>query len=534
MIAEETLIEAALGAGLIDPDLLPSLRLRARRERVRLLDMVMQSCRLPITALYHALARARQIPFLSDQQIHPDLLLLGRLPANLVRSRLFLPSRPPQGGLVLVLSDPDDEAAREALRRVSEEHFTEAFADPDTLRILLLRGLRRGNEPGAEPAANPVALMEELFQEAWLRRASDIHLEPRREDMQVRLRVDGRLQRFRRPLTTAEGIGLLNRIKALAQLDIAEHRAPQDGSFSFRLGGQASGEFDVRVATVSTRWGERVTMRLLGQQTGEFRLEDLQMPPALLAGFRGMLARPHGLVLITGPTGSGKTTTLYAALRALDHETSNILTVEDPVEQVIDGLTQVEVGAKVSFAQALRSFLRHDPDIILVGEIRDGETADIALKAGLTGHLVLATLHTNDAAAALTRLVDIGCDRHLVAATVVGVVAQRLVRRLCPHCRRRRPATAAEADRLRRPAEGLELHEAVGCPHCLGSGYAGRIGLYGAVSLDAALARQIAGGADEHAIRAASGAMPLAEDARRKVLEGITSLDEVAALAIDP
>ncbi len=535
MIADETLIEAGLDAGLIDPEALPSMRLRARRERVKALDMVMQSCRLPVTALYHALARARRLPFFTAAQlIRPDTALLARLPAALVRTRLFLPMRMDDNTLALVLSDPDDSAPVDALRRVTDEAFSIGFADPDSLRVLIDRFFQRSGQTGPLASPDPVALMEEVFREAWLHRASDIHIEPQREGVGLRLRIDGRLQRFRRPLTEAEGTGLLNRIKALAQLDIAEHRAPQDGGFNFRLDISGRPEFDVRVATVATRWGERATMRLLGQQTGELELDDLCMPPALLAEFRSVLTRPYGLVLITGPTGSGKTSTLYAALRALDRGALNILTVEDPVEQIIEGLTQVQVGPKVSFAQALRSFLRHDPDVILVGEIRDGETADIALKAGLTGHLVLATLHTNDAASALTRLADIGCDRHLVASTVICVLAQRLVRRLCVHCRRPRPMTPSEAQMFGLPSPAETVYAATGCPHCLGSGYAGRVALFGGVRLDAALARRIAAGADEHEIRAASAATSLVVDAGRKVLDGITSPEEVAALAVTP
>jgi type IV pilus assembly protein PilB len=475
------------------------------------------------------------MPFFTSAQLGRPDTILTRLPAALLRSRLFLPVRMDDGTLALALSDPDDTAPVDALRRATDETFRSGFADPDSLRVLIDRAFQRSGQtaPSAAPP-DPVALMEEVFREAWLHRASDIHVEPHRDGVGLRLRIDGRLQHFRRLLTEAEGTGLLNRIKALAQLDIAEHRAPQDGGFSFRPNISGRPEFDVRVATVATRWGERATMRLLGQQTGELRLDELHMPPEMLVEFRSVLTRPYGLVLITGPTGSGKTSTLYAALRALDRDGLNILTVEDPVEQIIEGLTQVQVGPKVSFAQALRSFLRHDPDVILVGEIRDGETADIALKAGLTGHLVLATLHTNDAASALTRLADIGCDRHLVASTVICVLAQRLVRRLCVHCRSPRPMTASEAELFGLASPAETVYEPAGCPHCLGSGYAGRVALFGSVRLDAALARRVAAGADEHEIRAASVTTSLVVDARRKVLDGTTSPEEVAALAVTP
>jgi len=351
--------------------------------------------------------------------------------------------------------------------------------------------------------------------------------------MRVRARVDGHLQEYPRPLSPQEGEAVLTRIKVLASLDIAEQRMPQDGGFSYQMQQWEVPEQDIRVATVPARWGERATLRLLGQGTTGLSLEDLGMPAGILAPFRAAIDRPNGILLVTGPTGSGKSTTLYAALRELDSDVRNVLTVEDPIEQVVPGITQVQVGTKVSFATALRSFLRHDPDVILVGEIRDLETAETALKAAMTGHLVLSTLHTNDAVGAITRLADIGAPRYLIGATLAGVMAQRLVRRLCPQCRKLTAAAPHERDALGGELpEPLVLGRPVGCPACLGTGFLGRVGLYEALWVDRPLGELIAAGARESEIRAAAGERysTLWQDGRTKVLAGLVALSEVERL----
>jgi type IV pilus assembly protein PilB len=368
----------------------------------------------------------------------------------------------------------------------------------------------------------------------YLRRASDIHFEPSAFGMRVRLRVDGHLQEYGRTLGGAESEALMTRLKVLSSLDIAEQRMAQDGGLSYQVAGWEIPPTDIRVATVPTKFGERATLRLLGQETGRLSLEKLGMPEGILSGFRQAIDRPHGMILVTGPTGSGKSTTLYAALRELDADDLNILTVEDPVEQIMDGITQVQVTNKVSFGQALRSFLRHDPDVILVGEIRDMETAETALKASMTGHLVLSTLHTNDAVGAVSRLVDIGAERYLIGSTLIGVLAQRLVRRLCPHCRQSRSSTEEERKQLGMEGKtDLQLFDPQGCPHCLGSGFLGRVGLFEALWLDPELSVSIAAGASEDEIRRqAKGLKTLWQDGCEKVLNGDTALTEVLHLSI--
>ena len=323
----------------------------------------------------------------------------------------------------------------------------------------------------------------------------------------------------------------------MAYLDIAERRAAQDGRFSHQF---VSGErrVDVRVATLPTKYGERITMRLLAVQTESLMLENLGFDPAHKHMIEAFLRRIQGLMIMTGPTGSGKTTTLYAAIRMLLEERRvNIITIEDPIEYEIDGVAQCEVDSadKVSFSKALRSILRHDPDVVMIGEIRDKETADIAIKAALTGHMVLGTLHTNSAAATVTRLTDMGVEPYLVAAALRLAVAQRLLRRLCTHCRIPRPLLELEAITINRPElAGYVIHDPAGCIYCGGKGYAGRIGLYEVLELREDWARAVAEGEGESELvlkMRASGIKSLLDDAIDKLLSGVTSVYEVVQIA---
>ena len=348
-----------------------------------------------------------------------------------------------------------------------------------------------------ETIGDSVQLVDRILRAGLFLKASDIHLDPGADGLRVRFRIDGQLEDVLR-LPAARAAEVTSRLKVLASLDIAERRAPQDGGFSWRLpGGAASaqGPLDVRMATLPVRHGERVTLRLLETGGRRLTLDELGMSAGDREVFERVLRRPHGLVLLTGPTGSGKTTTLYAAIRRLmEGEALNIVTVEDPVEYEIPGVAQAEVDSadKVNFAKALRAILRHDPDVVMIGEIRDAESLDAAVKAALTGHLVLSTLHANDAKTTVTRLVDMGLDPHLVPATVRLAVAQRLVRRLCPDCRR----------------EGVAGWEPVGCAACGGRGYAGRIGLFELYSPEMGVETS------------------MADDASAKVAAGLTSYAE--------
>ena len=379
-----------------------------------------------------------------------------------------------------------------------------------------------------------IAFVNNLIAQAIDERASDIHIEPGEFACELRYRVDGVLH-------TRSDFGLdrfpavASRIKLIAGLDIAERRLPQDGRITLRAAGA---EMDMRVSVVPAVHGESIVMRLLPKQRQDLRLEALGMEPDQLAQLRRWLDLPSGLVLVTGPTGSGKSTTLYAALAAVDDRTRKILTVEDPVEHRLPGIMQVQVQSEIgyTFARALRSFLRHDPDIIMVGEIRDRETAEIAIQSALTGHLVLATLHTNDALSAFTRLTDMGIEPYLVAAAVQAVMAQRLVRRLCPHCATpAAPPPGADAELARWPdAAPQRWLASVGCDHCQRTGYRGRLGIYELVDVDAGLRHAVAAMAAQGELERladAAGRRSLRHDGLLKARRGQTTLAEVSRVA---
>jgi general secretion pathway protein E len=343
--------------------------------------------------------------------------------------------------------------------------------------------------------------------------ASDIHIEPFEQTSVVRFRIDGALRDVVRPRKAIHA-SLISRIKIMSQLDIAEKRLPQDGRITLRVGGKP---VDVRVSTLPTGHGERAVLRLLDKEAGRLDLGHLGMSPGLLPQFDKMINQPHGIVLVTGPTGSGKTTTLYAALSRLNASTTNIMTVEDPIEYDLVGIGQTQVNARIdmTFGKALRAILRQDPDVIMIGEIRDLETAQIAVQASLTGHLVLATLHTNDAASAVTRLLDMGIEPFLLSSSLLGVMAQRLVRKLCAHCKKQ---------------EGNGQWHAVGCDRCGHTGYQGRVGVYELLETNEKIRAQIHNQVSEAEIRDAalrSGMKTMHDDGERWVREGITTEAEL-------
>ena len=379
----------------------------------------------------------------------------------------------------------------------------------------------------SEDDAPIIRMINVLLTQALRQGASDIHIEPYETRSVVRFRLDGTLQNVAEPHRALHA-AMVSRIKIMANLDIAEKRLPQDGRISLRLAGR---QVDVRVATLPTGFGERAVLRLLDKEGGRLELTSLGMDDATLAKMDQLIHQPHGIVLVTGPTGSGKTTTLYAALSRIDSRGLNIMTVEDPIEYELDGVSQTHVNAKIemTFARALRSILRHDPDVIMIGEIRDLETAQIAVQASLTGHLVLATLHTNDAVSATTRLVDMGVEPYLLSSSLLGVLAQRLVRKLCAQCRVRYQPSAADVAELGERYAGETLYAPGGCDACSGTGYTGRTGTYELLSVDEEAKRLIHEAASEHLLRAhvvGRGMRMLRQDALRWVLSGVTSLEE--------
>ncbi|MDB5811146.1 MAG: gspE [Betaproteobacteria bacterium] len=379
-----------------------------------------------------------------------------------------------------------------------------------------------------EDDAPVIRLINALFAQALRDGASDIHVEPFETRSVVRLRIDGTLRDLLEPARALHA-AIVSRIKIMAQLDIAEKRLPQDGRITLRIAGKP---IDVRVSTIPTGHGERVVLRLLDKQAGRLDLTRLGMDDVALARMDRLIREPHGIVLVTGPTGSGKTTTLYAALSRLDAAALNIMTVEDPIEYDLDGISQTQINTRIemSFARALRTILRQDPDVIMIGEIRDLETAQIAVQASLTGHLVFATLHTNDAVSAVTRLVDMGVEPFLLASSLIGVGAQRLVRKLCVECRQPFVPDPAQLRTLGFTSPVASAWQAHACSACNQSGYRGRTGIYELLTVDDELRKLIHDRASEQTLRAhvaKNGVRSLREDGLRWVAQGATSLEEV-------
>jgi general secretion pathway protein E/type IV pilus assembly protein PilB len=392
-------------------------------------------------------------------------------------------------------------------------------------------------DAGAEDEASIIRFVNQVLKDAIELRASDIHLEPFEHEFRIRYRIDGELQEIPLPAQLKQfQPAIVSRVKILSHLNIAEKRLPQDGRIKVRI---EDNEVDIRVSVIPMLHGEAVVMRLLRQNSTLRGLSQIGLGPRELACFRRVLDLPHGIVLVTGPTGSGKTSTLYTALNEINDEVRKIITIEDPVEYQLRGVNQIQVSEKagLTFARGLRSILRHDPDVVLIGEIRDRETAQIAVQASLTGHLVFSTLHTNDAPGAVTRLVDMGVEPYLVASSLEAVLGQRLVRVLCPECKV--PDTSAHAKAFRsRMGIGpdVQLFKGVGCRHCRQTGFFGRHAIFEWMDTDENIRRMILENASTDQIRAAAragGMRTLSEDGWRLVAEGITTVEEVLGVTTD-
>ncbi len=489
----------------------------------------------------------------------PTSEALALVPAALCKKHQVLPVQINGPKLILAMRDPGDVDGLDAVRNFSHLRIEPVLTDEDRLLEAIQAldagsggsteltrlvseamtefesdSLNRASGEVTEAEMRPVVgLVNKILTEAIRTRASDIHIEHRKEQIEVRFRVDGQLQRVH----TIPGklkAALVARVKIMALLDIVEHRLPQDGRLSVTIDGRT---IDLRVSVLPNYHGERIVMRVLDKNAVLRRLPDLGFSEANNALFEEMIAKPHGLVLVTGPTGSGKTTTLYAALNHLKEVSNNIMTCEDPVEYDIDGINQSQVNEKVglTFAAQLRAILRQDPDIVLIGEIRDRETAEIALRASMTGHLVLSTLHCNDAASAVPRLLDMGVDPSLLSTALIGVTAQRLLRVLCEHCRERQASTPEERA-LFGPAmshDHLLLWRSGGCPECGGMGYKGRLAVHEVFPVSPEVQRGIALGEPAETLRrkaARYGYVPMQSAACNAVLAGQTSLAEARRL----
>ena len=411
--------------------------------------------------------------------------------------------------------------AEQILKDIDEEESAKIYVEIEETTDLL-------EDTSEAPVIQFVNLM---LSKAAKNRASDIHIEPYQQDLKVRFRIDGLLYNTFSPPKRLHP-SVVSRIKVMSGLNIAEKRAPQDGRIEIKVGDR---NIDIRVSTLPTVYGERVVLRLLDKSSRMLELHELGIPEAHLLEIRKLINLSHGIILVTGPTGSGKTTTLYAALSEINTQDKNIITIEDPVEYQIDGIGQVPVNRKVglNFATGLRTIVRQDPDIILVGEIRDLETAEIAIQAALTGHLVFSTLHTNDAASAITRLIDMGIEPFLITSSVLAIVAQRLVRNICPFCKRPAEVSGEFMKDLRVSPEELQnatMFTGQGCDKCMHTGFYGRTGIYEIVKISESIKKTILSSPDANVIKEAAGSegmRTLREDGSDKVLKGITTPEEI-------
>jgi general secretion pathway protein E/type IV pilus assembly protein PilB len=508
-----------------------------------------------------ALASELGMRYVELAEISVDRDLLDRFPAREIFRHTLFPLSRRNGSVVVATSDPFDLEALDEVSSLSGFRLEPVLARHDDISRLikeqlgvggdtitelvalrtsedeveLLEGLGEADGELAEmaQAASVVRLVNELLIEALNQNASDVHLEPRDGGLSIRFRVDGmlRVQPLSQEINYFQA-AIISRLKIMAKLNIAEKRLPQDGRIKLRIHGR---EIDVRMSIIPMMHGEGIVLRILDKSRMVFELPNVGFSPEMHKSFRELIDLPHGIILVTGPTGSGKTTTLYCALNEIKDPSIKIITVEDPVEYQTPGISQIQVHSKIglTFAAGLRSILRHDPDVILIGEIRDGETANSAIQASLTGHVVFSTLHTNDAAGAFTRLVDMGVEPYLVASTVEGVLAQRLVRVLCPNCKvpYKPDADDMPADFPRPLPE--KIYRAVGCRQCRDTGYKGRKGIFELLRTDEGV-RQLCierGSAVQiQAYGLRNGLVTLRQDGWNKVLQGITTVDEVARI----
>ena len=494
------------------------------------------------------------------QDISIDEEILNLVPPNILKKHTMIPfeySRTGMNVLRVAMSDPMNMAAMDDINIITNLQVEPVVAIPRDVMLALDRyyGQAEVNSALEEYVKEKTSQMAEqediysddinnspivqlvktMIEQAVRQRASDIHIEPMEKQVRVRYRIDGALYEkatYNISLLPA----LVARIKIIGGMDISEKRKPQDGRITQVVDRR---EFDIRVSILPTVYGEKIVMRLTSKNALSREKSQLGLKPHDLQRFDHILKNPHGILLVTGPTGSGKSTTLYTALSELNKEDVNIITVEDPVEANIDGINQVQVNNKadLTFASALRSILRQDPDIIMIGEIRDQETASIAVQASITGHLVVSTLHTNSAASTITRLVDMGIEPYLIADSTVGVIAQRLVRRLCPDCKRAKKADAEDLEMLmRKPEEDLTIYEPCGCAKCDGTGFRGRIGVYEIMEVTPQLKHIISKGGEVEAIKAQAlkdGMHTLRMSATELVLDGTTSVQEMMRVSFD-
>lgn len=554
----DELLKICLNQGFINQSQADDLAARADQEKIATEELLSRSGYLSDDQLARALSIQLQLPYCNLSELTLDEAILRLLGPKQVEKARAIPIRLEQGRLTVATDQPLRLELFDQLRETTgyliklavtsscefDEAFKKYYEVPLESVATVLEDLNETelsqyytlsesqvSTIAPETLANEapiIRLVNTIISGAVKAGASDIHLEPFEDQIRLRYRVDGVLQETHSPPVSLYP-AIVSRIKLMAGMDITERRIPQDGRIKIKI---ESLEMDLRTAVVPTLYGEEIVMRLLNRESILLGLEELGFSTANLTVFQNLIRKPHGMILVTGPTGSGKATTLYAALQLLNDTTRKIITIEDPVEYQLKGVNQIQVNPKVnfSFAQGLRTVVRHDPDVILVGEIRDRETAEVAIQAALTGHLVFATLHTNDAPSAFTRLMDMGIEEFLVASTVQGVLAQRLVRRICPQCSVPYEPSPAELEIIQHP-EGYVFHKGIGCDHCQMIGYRGQIGIFELLVTNQEIERLIMERSHTGKIRQAAlengMIISLRDDGLAKVKMGVTTLTEV-------
>ena len=551
--------EVLLERGLITSDHLAAAMELRKTEGLRLDRALVRLECIGEETLLRVMSEQLGVPMVDLTTVQIDVEALRSLPPRLVHRKGILPVKRENGVLVVATSDPFDLYAFDEIRLMTGLEIQPALACEEDIQKLIKTHFGIGgetldemmstddleivqdgsaeNEDLLEMAqeASVVKLVNEVFLEAVNERASDIHIEPYERGLSIRYRIDGVLHDASVPATVSRfQAAIISRVKIMSNLNIAEKRLPQDGRIKLSVGGR---QVDIRVSVIPMLFGEGIVMRLLDKSKVLYTLPELGMAQDTFAVFERLIDRPHGIVLVTGPTGSGKTTTLYAALQAIVSPRIKVLTVEDPVEYHLDGVNQIQVNPKIgmTFARGLRAILRHDPDVVMIGEIRDLETAEAAIQAALTGHLVFSTLHTNDACSAATRLLDMGIEPFLVTSTVAAAMAQRLVRSICPDCKQE---YLPDLDKL--PSDlklepGQKLFRGAGCRKCRGTGFYGRSGLYELMVADDDVREKIMARAQATEIlkiAKAAGLRAIRDDGWIKVRQGVTTPEEVMRVAV--
>lgn len=547
--------------GLTD-SLIAEMKQEAQNSGLSLEEIILHRMVVPNReALYASYANELNIPYIDLENYSPDPQAIAAVPAELARKHKIFPLLQLNSTLIIATATPEDIALLDELNRKLQLEISPALASPEAIekaitqyyepetlppqidsdlinieaeKTLNIFHLDQENVPLEELAkqAPVVRFVNTLLEQSIAKRASDIHIEPEENDLLIRIRIDGLLQKEGRFSLNLHPL-ITSRIKLLAGMDISEKRKPQDGQMEFKDG---SRRIDIRVSSFPSIYGENLVLRLLNKSSGPLKLPDLGMDEQLIQTFQNLIHQPHGIILVTGPTGSGKTTTLYAILNELNTPEKNIITLEDPVEYRLPGIRQcqINVRAGITFASGLRALLRQDPDIIMVGEIRDFETAEIAFHAALTGHLVLATLHTNDAPSGLTRMIDMKVEPFLIASSVIAILAQRLVRKICDRCAE---PYLPEPEILKRlNLENSNFLRGKGCPACGKKGYRGRLGIFELLTLTPEIRRRVMENRSSEEIAAVAihqGMKTLRQDGIAKALKGITTPEEVLRVTQD-